>query len=92
MPITGPQWSLLQPRASKNEVLSKHDRFPPVTMVSIFSSLLQAREWYREDMVGQAITESRVQRHTLFLISKLHPRHHGYNSAASQIKEVLITV
>jgi aryl-alcohol dehydrogenase-like predicted oxidoreductase len=35
---------------------------------------MQAREWYREDLVGQAIADSGVRRDTLFLTSKLHPR------------------
>jgi hypothetical protein len=35
---------------------------------------LQAREWYREDLVGQAIADSGVRRDSLFLTSKLHPR------------------
>ena len=49
---------------------------------------LQAREWYREDLVGQAIEESGVQSNRLFVTSKLHPRHHGYATAAAQIKQV----
>ncbi|GJP46923.1 hypothetical protein CLOM_g6168 [Closterium sp. NIES-68] len=38
----------------------------------------QAREWYREDAVGAAIARHNVSRNDLFLVSKLHPRHHGY--------------
>ncbi len=51
-------------------------------------ALRQAREWYREDLVGQAIADSGASRHQLFLTSKLHPRHHGYESAAARIKQV----
>ncbi len=45
----------------------------------------QAQEWYREDLVGQAIIESGIPREELFLTSKLHPRHHGYDSAMIQV-------
>eukprot|EP00803_Ostreobium_quekettii_P008830 evm.model.scf_4511.2 EVM.evm.TU.scf_4511.2 scf_4511:3549-5875(+) len=38
----------------------------------------QAREWYREDLVGQAINTAGIPRAELFLTSKLHPRHLGY--------------
>ncbi|CAI6005528.1 unnamed protein product, partial [Closterium sp. NIES-65] len=38
----------------------------------------QAREWYREDAVGAAIAQHNVSRNQLFLVSKLHPRHHGH--------------
>jgi diketogulonate reductase-like aldo/keto reductase len=38
----------------------------------------QAREWYREDLVGQALREPLSQdRESLFITSKLHPRHLG---------------
>ena len=37
--------------------------------------LLQAREWYNEPDVGRAILASSVNRSSLFLTSKLHPRH-----------------
>ncbi|DBB00496.1 TPA: hypothetical protein ACH3X3_002201 [Trebouxia sp. C0006] len=33
----------------------------------------QAPEWYREDLVGQAIQESGTSRTALFLTTKLHP-------------------
>jgi diketogulonate reductase-like aldo/keto reductase len=46
---------------------------------------VQAQEWYREDLVGQAIIESGITREELFLTSKLHPRHHGYDSAMIQV-------
>lgn len=38
----------------------------------------QAREWYREDLLGAALTASSVPRKDLFLVSKLHPKHSGY--------------
>ena len=46
----------------------------------------QAQEWYREDLVGQAIIESGVPREQLFLTSKLHPRYHGYDAAMIQVR------
>ena len=46
----------------------------------------QAPEWYREDLVGQAIQDSRVPRNTVFLTTKLHPRHHGFNSTLRQMQ------
>ncbi|KAL3147234.1 hypothetical protein ABBQ32_002729 [Trebouxia sp. C0010 RCD-2024] len=46
----------------------------------------QAPEWYREDLVGQAIHNSSTPRSTLFLTTKLHPRHHGFNSTLRQMQ------
>ncbi|KAA6422627.1 MAG: hypothetical protein FRX49_07487 [Trebouxia sp. A1-2] len=46
----------------------------------------QAPEWYREDLVGQAIQESGTSRTALFLTTKLHPRHHGFNTTLRQIQ------
>ena len=42
----------------------------------------QAREWYREDLVGRGIAQAMaldagLRREHLFLTSKLHPRHLG---------------
>ena len=34
--------------------------------------------------MGQAVIESGVPREDLFLTSKLHPRHHGYDAAMIQ--------
>lgn len=48
--------------------------------------LLQAPEWYREDLVGQAIHNSSIPRSALFLTTKLHPRHHGFNSTLRQMQ------
>ena len=47
---------------------------------------LQAPEWYKEDLVGQAIYNTRIPRSTLFLTTKLHPRHHGFNSTLRQMQ------
>mmetsp|Transcript_77 Transcript_77/g.125 ORF Transcript_77/g.125 Transcript_77/m.125 type:complete len:298 (-) Transcript_77:1107-2000(-) len=50
----------------------------------------QAREWYREDLVGQALREPLSQdRESLFITSKLHPRHLGYNTTMAQIRQSL---
>lgn len=45
----------------------------------------QAREWYREDMVGAAVAESKVPREKLFLVSKIHPRHLGFDATTAQL-------
>jgi len=50
-----------------------------------WGGVAQAMEWYREDLVGQAVIESGIPREELFLTSKLHPRHHGYDSAMIQV-------
>lgn len=52
----------------------------------------QAQEWYREDLVGQAIIESGFPREELFLTSKLHPRHHGYDTAMIQFTKSLASL
>lgn len=49
----------------------------------------QAREWYREDLVGRAIAESGVPREDLFLTSKLHPRHLGRETTTRQLDKSL---
>ena len=36
-----------------------------------------AREWYREDLVGKAIQSSGIDRSSLFITSKIHPRDLG---------------
>ena len=46
----------------------------------------QAPEWYREDQVGQAIQESGISQTALFLTTKLHPRHHGFNTTLRQMR------
>ena len=45
----------------------------------------QAREWYREDMVGAALRDSAVRRSDLFLTSKVHPRHLGFRPTQRQV-------
>lgn len=51
--------------------------------------LPQAREWYREDLVGEALSaflsESNLNRSEVFLTSKIHPRHLGFNATARQL-------
>ena len=54
--------------------------------------ILQAPEWYRESEVGAALGNSSVDRASVFLTSKLHPRHHGYNSALQQLDRVQLAV
>lgn len=49
----------------------------------------QAREWYREDLVGEGIVASGIPRSDLFITSKLHPRHFGYNSSIIQFELTL---
>ena len=49
----------------------------------------QAREWYREDLVGNAVAKSGVARDALFLTSKLHPRHLGYDATLRQFQASL---
>ena len=50
---------------------------------------MQAPEWYREADVGAALRNSSTERSAIFLTSKLHPRHHGYESALQQLDKVL---
>jgi len=49
----------------------------------------QAREWYREDLVGEAIAASGVRREDLFLTSKLHPRHLGFDATVARFEDSL---
>jgi diketogulonate reductase-like aldo/keto reductase len=50
----------------------------------------QAREWYREDLVGRALAQvPQVARTQLFLTSKLHPRHLGYQKAKLMFQQSL---
>jgi len=50
----------------------------------------QAREWYREDLLGQALAEPLAQqRESLFITSKMHPRHLGYNTTLAQVRQTL---
>lgn len=51
----------------------------------------QARAWYREDLVGKALQEQRgrIAREDVFLTSKLHPLHFGYNETIAQFQRSL---
>lgn len=51
----------------------------------------QARAWYREDLVGKALQKQkgRIAREDVFLTSKLHPLHFGYNAAIAQFQRSL---
>ncbi|GFR43408.1 hypothetical protein Agub_g4489, partial [Astrephomene gubernaculifera] len=59
----------------------------------------QAREWYREDLVGEAMWDfiaaagagggGAVRREDIFVTSKLHPRHLGYETTLRQFNESL---
>lgn len=51
----------------------------------------QARAWYREDLVGKALRErrGRVPREDVFLTSKLHPIHFGFNRTLAQFQQSL---
>jgi diketogulonate reductase-like aldo/keto reductase len=46
----------------------------------------QAREWYREDLVGEALASAALPRDSLWLTSKVHPRHLGFNATLSQVR------
>lgn len=48
----------------------------------------QAQEWYNEQQTAQAYLSIQVPRQQVFLVSKLHPRHHGYDSALRQLNQV----
>eukprot|EP00958_Prasinococcus_capsulatus_P008542 scaffold841_cov397-Prasinococcus_capsulatus_cf.AAC.3 len=49
----------------------------------------QAKEWYREDLVGEALAESGVDRASIFITTKQHPRDHGYKSTLRQVEASL---
>lgn len=49
----------------------------------------QATEWYNEKAVGRAIRSSNIRRDELFLVSKLHPRHLGYDVTREQFSTSL---
>ena len=51
----------------------------------------QAPEWYREDLVGEALAESEIERKELFVTTKIHPRHlgrKGMDMIASSLKNL----
>jgi diketogulonate reductase-like aldo/keto reductase len=45
----------------------------------------QAREWYREDLVGGALAASALPRQAVFLTTKIHPRHLGPTVTAGRL-------
>lgn len=45
----------------------------------------QAREWYREDLVGSALASSPVVRSQLFITTKVHPRDLGTNATRAAV-------
>jgi len=49
----------------------------------------QANEWYCEEAVGRAILESGVPREELFLVSKQHPRDHGWERTTRMFHNTL---
>jgi len=49
----------------------------------------QAREWYREDLVGDAILMSGMKREELFITSKLHPGNLGYWNTLYKVQDTL---
>jgi len=74
-------WRKVRKGHPDNGCRSNHTNEGPVQSNSCTSEasvklgmILQAREWYREDLVGQAIADSMLPREALFLTSKLHPR------------------
>ena len=45
----------------------------------------QAREWYREDLVGAALEATALPRESVFVTTKIHPRHLGYAPTAERV-------
>lgn len=50
----------------------------------------QAREWYREDLVGQTLKGSNIPRDELFLTTKVHPRDLGLNATRAAVQRSLV--
>eukprot|EP01063_Lacrimia_lanifica_P011511 TRINITY_DN18270_c0_g1_i1.p1 TRINITY_DN18270_c0_g1~~TRINITY_DN18270_c0_g1_i1.p1 ORF type:complete len:363 (+),score=160.90 TRINITY_DN18270_c0_g1_i1:90-1178(+) len=48
-----------------------------------------AREWYRDDLVGSALAKSGINRHKVFITSKIHPRDLGTEPTRQKLKEAL---
>ena len=46
----------------------------------------QAREWYREDLVGQALRNGKVPRENIFITTKVHPRDLGARATISAVE------
>jgi diketogulonate reductase-like aldo/keto reductase len=49
----------------------------------------QAREWYREDLVGRGVRQGGVAREGLFLTSKIHPRDLGRGATRKALRRAL---
>lgn len=49
----------------------------------------QAREWYREDLVGAALRASSVPRDQIFITTKVHPRDLGPHATKAAIEKSL---
>ena len=49
----------------------------------------QAREWYREDLVGAGLAAAGARRERVWLTSKLHPRHLGYDATHANFESSL---
>ena len=49
----------------------------------------QAREWYREDLVGAALRASTIPREQIFITTKVHPRDLGTQATKAAIEKSL---
>lgn len=49
----------------------------------------QAPEWYREDLVGLALSMSGIHRRELFITTKVHPRDFGVQATIDAVKQSL---
>lgn len=50
---------------------------------------LQARDWYREDLIMKGVTAAEKMRENLFLVSKIHPRDLGQNASRAAFERIL---
>jgi hypothetical protein len=48
----------------------------------------KAREWYRQDLIPPALQRANANRGEVFLISKIHPRHHGAAAAKDAVERI----
>lgn len=71
------RWAFLMPSMERLQVNLLKTCKMLLLFQLIFCNHLQAREWYREDLAGSAVTSSGIPRGELFLTSKLHPRDLG---------------
>ena len=55
-------------------------------MMVIARTLVQAPEWYREDLIGQAIQSSFISGADLLLTTKVHTRHLSFNSTLRKMQ------